>query len=157
MASWLHSTTLEYWASESPNTMTQLLAGRGETLAAVIQNPTMDPALNGQPRKYWKLNATSDGAELQTPAERTATDAAILSASRDFVADLIQTPERYERAFAEILLDEINGMSDTTNQIMDAINNASNLAGVKTAVGAIPALPTRTLAQLRTALRNKLG
>ena len=60
------------------------------------------------------------------------------------------------RAVLLILVDEFNIHSLKTNAILDAIDGAANLAGLKSTVGAIADLPNRTGAQLRTATINKL-
>jgi len=54
-------------------------------------------------------------------------------------------------------LDELNADSAKINALLTAIDNASSLANLKTAVLAIKDLPTRTAAQVKTAIRNKLG
>lgn len=55
------------------------------------------------------------------------------------------------------IVDELNRHSDKTNAILDAIDGASNLSGLKTAIGTINNLPQRTGAQLRTAAETKLA
>ena len=60
------------------------------------------------------------------------------------------------RALLLIVLDEFNLHSAKTNAILTAIDNAATLAALKTAVAAITDLPTRTAAQLRTAIQNKI-
>jgi hypothetical protein len=95
-----------------------------------IINPDMS-AVVGQPSKYWTI--TGDAVTLMNQAERNAVDAAALSASLDAISNEIDTAQSYSRAFAEIVMDEINILRSQH------------------------ALAPRTLAQLKTALRNKLG
>jgi len=60
------------------------------------------------------------------------------------------------RAVLLIIVDEFNNHSDKTNAILDAIDGASNLSGLKSSIGAINDLPQRTGAQLRTEVKTKL-
>lgn len=95
-----------------------------------VLNPDMSP-VSGVPKKYWKL--TGDVLSVMSQAEKDAVDAAQLSTQRDNMAAVIENPNSVWRAFAEVVLDEIN------------ILRAQH------------ALAPRTLAQLRTAMRNKLN
>lgn len=61
------------------------------------------------------------------------------------------------RAFMLLVLDELNAHTTKTNAILTAIDNASSLAQLKTAVAAITDLPTRTAQQLRTAIETKIN
>jgi len=60
------------------------------------------------------------------------------------------------RALLLIILDEFNLHTAKTNSILTAIDNATTLATLKTAVAAITDLPTRTAQQLRNAIQNKI-
>lgn len=111
-------------------------------------------AVIGFDSKYWII--TGDIVTLMDQAARDAVDAAELAASRDAIADQMDSIETYEKAFAEVLIDELNNTYATINGILDAIDNANNLASVKDAVVLLADRPTRTLSQLKTALRNKL-
>ena len=64
---------------------------------------------------------------------------------------------RLIRAMAEVMLDEVNNHALTINAILDAADAASNLATFKTAMAAITDIPPRTLAQMKTAIQNKLS
>jgi hypothetical protein len=94
-----------------------------------IINPNLDAVVGFAPR-YWII--TGDVITLMDQAARDAVDAARLVAKRDAIADQIEQVESYTRAFALVVLDEINIL--------------------RTAAG----LGTRTAAQLKTAVRNKL-
>lgn len=61
-----------------------------------------------------------------------------------------------DRAFASVLIDEFNRHSLRINAILDAINTATNLAGVKSAVGLINNIPSRTADDLKNAIKAKL-
>lgn len=95
-----------------------------------IINPNLS-AVAGFASKYWII--TGDNVILMDAAARAALDSAELNTQLDAVSNQIDTAQSYNRAFAEIVMDEIN--------ILRANDS----------------LPPRTLAQLKTALRNKLG
>lgn len=100
-----------------------------------IENWILNPDLSaviGFESKYWII--TGDVVSLMDAGQRQVVDDAELSASRDQVANSIQRVGSFDRAFAEILLDEIN--------ILRA--------------AVVPPLSDRTLNQLRNALRSKL-
>lgn len=61
------------------------------------------------------------------------------------------------RAVALALLAEINTLRDSNSQLLSAIAVATSLADLKTRASALPALPQRTAAQLRSAVLNLLG
>jgi hypothetical protein len=122
--------------------------------AGWIVNPDMS-AVNGQPPKYWKI--TGDSVSLMTAGEQATADSAELSAQRDMIATAMDRLEDYSRAFALTVLDEINLHAARVTAILDAVDGASSLAALKTAVLAIPDVPQRTIAQLKTAVRGKLG
>jgi hypothetical protein len=83
--------------------------------------------------------------------------AAKLAARRDAIADDMEQLESYTRAFALVVLDELNLHAARTTAILNAIDTGSNLAAVKTNIAGIADVPQRTIAQLKTAVRNKLG
>lgn len=118
-----------------------------------IHNPDLS-AVIGFDSKYWLI--AGDVISLMAPAQRQAVDDAELAAKRDSIADTIQTDQQYERAFAEVLLDELNAHATRMNAIMGTFDANTTFATVRTAMLAIADYPQRTLAQLRTAMRNKL-
>lgn len=119
-----------------------------------IINPDLS-AVTGFSSKYWVI--AGDVVSLMSQAERDTVDANELQAARDAVAAQMDQMENYLRAFALVMLDEINLHATRVTAILDAIDNNSTLANIRTAVALIPDVPTRTIAQLKTALRNKLG
>ncbi len=147
MANFLHRTTKRYLTSQDPN-------GLPEPLANYIEGPDLS-AVTGFASKYWVI--TGDVVTLMSQAQRDAVDAAELSAQRDAQANVFDGVEAHERAFALMLLDEINGLSTKINAILDAIDGANNLADVKTAVAAIADRPMRNISDIKTGFRNKLG
>lgn len=119
-------------------------------------NPDMSQVAGVDPR-FWKWDAIADRPIPMTAPEQAAVVATALSDARDgAVARLAQT-EDIMRAFMLLVLDEFNAHTAKTNAILTAIDNATTLANLKTAIAALLDLPTRTEQQLRTAIRNKLG
>ncbi len=119
-----------------------------------IINPDLS-AVAGFASKYWTISG--DAVSLMNQAARDAVDAAELNAARDAVADRLQAAEDTLAAFALVLLDEMNLHAARVTAILDAVDGAGSLAALKTAVAAISDVPQRTIGQLKTALRNKLG
>lgn len=119
-----------------------------------IHNPDLS-AVTGFDRRYWIV--TGDAVSLMDAGARAALDAATLEAARDDLANQIDQTEDILRAVVLMVLDELNAHSAKINALLTAIDNASSLANLKTAVAAISDLPTRTAAQVKTAIRNKLG
>jgi hypothetical protein len=99
----------------------------------------------------------TDQIEEMTAGEKDAVDAAALVASRDSAVAQVDQTEDVLRALLLTLLDEFNAHATKTNAILDAVDAATSLADMKTRVGTINDHPQRTVAQLRTAIRNKLG
>ena len=95
-----------------------------------IINPDMG-AVAGQPSKYWII--TGDVVTLMDAAAQAAVDSTEQDAARDDVADELDQTEEILRAFALVVLDEIN--------VLRALH-------VET---------PRTIAQLKNAVRSKLG
>ena len=60
------------------------------------------------------------------------------------------------RALALVMLSELNLHAERVTAILNAADGASNLAGFKTAMAAIPDVPVRTVSQLVTALKANI-
>lgn len=123
-------------------------------LASWIRNPDLS-AVAGQPAKYWII--TGDVVTLMDAAARTAADAAELEANRTAAVAQLQRTEDVLRAFMLLVLDELNAHANKINAILTAIDTSTNYATLKANIVAITDYPQRTEAQLRTAIRNKLG
>ena len=120
-------------------------------------NPDMTQVV-GVARRFWKWDAGTERPIPQTAGEQAATIAAALDAQRDAaLAAQVDNVEDVLRQVVVLFVAEFNAHTDRTNAILDAIDGASNLSGLKTAIGAITDLPTRTLAQLRTIIRAGMG
>jgi len=112
-------------------------------------------AVVGFASKYWVV--TGDVVTLMSQAQRDAVDAAEVEARRDALAAEMDNLESYARAFALIMLDEINLHAGNISGDRLAVVNGATYGAFRTAATAVSATPTRTIAQLKTALRNKLG
>ena len=95
-----------------------------------IVNPDLS-AVVGFASKYWVI--AGDAVSLMGSAARGDVDAAELDAARDTAVSEIDDIEAVLRAFANVVLDEINTLRDEH------------------------ALAPRTLGQLRSAIRSRLG
>ena len=94
-----------------------------------IFNPDMSPTIGFDPR-YWTV--AGDVVSVVDQAARDAIDAAEAVARKDAIADELDRAETFMRAFAGVLLDEINTLRSQH------------------------ALAARSLAQLKTGVRGKL-
>ena len=101
-----------------------------EPQANYIEEPDLSAVLSF-PSKYWKI--AGNNILLMSTPERAAVDAAEETARRDSTANELDQLENILRAFALVVLDEFNVLR------------------------AQHGLPQRTIAQLKNALRNKLG
>ena len=107
------------------------------------------------PLRYRKW--VTDHVEEMTQPEKDAVDFALLESSRDEIVQQLDRQEDILRAFAALLVDQLNAHAARTNALLDAIDGAASLGALKTAVASIQNLPTVNLAQLRQAIRNKIG
>jgi hypothetical protein len=107
------------------------------------------------PQSYRKW--TGVAVEEMTGSEKAAVDAARIEEVRDEIIQQLDMQEDILRAFAQMVLDEFNAHATKTNALLTAIDNGANLGSIKSAVAAIADHPTRTLAQLRQAIRGKIG
>lgn len=123
MPLWIHRTTKQILVSVP-------LRKLPEAEGNYIQDPDLP---RGVPPKY--LTISGDVVTEMTQQQKDAVDAAELEAARDNVAAQLEQQEDLLRAFALVVLDEINILRGA----------------------AIPPLSARTIQQLKTAMRNKLG
>jgi hypothetical protein len=145
MAAVLHRTTKQYLPSANTPDY---------PVVDWIINPDMS-AVAGQPAQYWII--TGDVVTLMDQAQRDQVDANLLAASRDSTAAILAEPEAYPRGYALVALDELNAHALKTNSILDAVDAATTLADLKSRIALITDYPQRTIQQMQTAVRNKLG
>ncbi len=122
MGDYLHRTTKQYLRSADPNDL-------AEPLSNYIEQPDLT-AVSGS-SLYWVI--TGDTVTMMTQAERDAMDAQTLDDSRDSSVNQLDGLESLMRAFALVVLDEVNTL------------RAQHL------------LAPRTVGNLKSAIRNKLG
>ena len=80
-----------------------------------------------------------------------------VQAELDGVVQQIDQTNDILRALVKLLVSEFNRHADKTNALLDAIDASNSLATLKSAVAGINNHPTRTLKQLRSAIRAELG
>lgn len=100
-------------------------------------------------------------AEIDAINARDAADAraALLSGSRAGAKDSVDqlSPEGVRlRAALLVTLDEINNLRQWIEAFKAQVALASNLADLKTRVSSLPAMPDRTTAQVKNAIRGKI-
>jgi hypothetical protein len=149
MADFVHRTTKQHIVSRD---QTELPDQPWENF--YIINPDLS-AVAGVPNRYWKI--TGDSITEMSQAEKDAVDNAALQASRDALANQIDQVEDVLRASLLSILDEFNAHADKINAILDSADAATSLADFKTRMAAVTDYPQRTIAQLKTTIRNKLG
>lgn len=136
MGAYLHRTTKQYFESYSPNEL-------AEPIANYIENPDMS-AVEGWPSKYWTING--DLVELMSPTERDAVDAAELEAQRDRKISTMDDVEELMRQIVILMVDEINILRQQFNTTTAESPQLTDTT-----------FSDRTLAQVKTQLRNALG
>lgn len=149
MADVLNTTTLEMRAS-----VNEVQAPYNADPWVVISRAQFD-LWSIIPQQYRKW--TGVAVEEMTGPEKAAVDAALLQAQLDDVVTVLDRQNDILRALVKLLVAEFNAHAAKTNAILDAIDAAGSLAALKTAVAGIQNHPTRTLAQLRSAIRAELG
>lgn len=132
----------------------------------------VDPTV--KTRTGWKwlpvIRSTSGSGSVSDPAVTTvlADEVTIVTPLRDptpeeVAAQLDEIASQFDgmtdltRAAVLVIMDELNRHSTLETSILAAAAAATSLADFKTRMGAINALPQRTAADLRQAIRNKLG
>lgn len=147
MANVIHRTTLEFRTSANEPDFPEPTWKHDPDMAAV----------SGVAPRFWKWDVVGERPVPMTAPEQAAVVAAALEAQRDNQANNLDQPEALLRAVLLILLDELNLHAVRTNAILSAIDAAASLGALRTAVALIQDIPTRTVQQLRTAIRNRMG
>lgn len=155
---------VRYSTSSTPNPITEYRQSVNtpefEGFPNTLVNPNLS-AVTGQPMKYWKHVAGA--VQLMTQGERDAVDAALAAAAltvartgaKDQIVGTIPLPILL-RALADILKDEINIVRGWTVSSKAEVAASSSLADLKTRVATLSTLNDRTLAQLKTAIQNRI-
>ena len=119
-----------------------------------IHNPDLS-AVTGFSSIYWII--TGDVVSLMSQAERDAVDAAVVEASRDETVNRVDNIEDVLRASLLMILDELNLHADQLNQITGTVDGAANMGQFQANMQAVVDYPQRTIQQMKTVIRNKLG
>jgi hypothetical protein len=158
------SDMVQYSIATTPNPVTEYRQSINtpdfEGLPNTLINPNLS-AVVGNPIKYWKHVAGA--IQLMTQGERDAVDASIAAAlllarrtgGKDYI-DSVEALGIILRAVADITKDELNILRQWLAAFKVEVAAASNLADLKTRVATLPATADRTLAQLKTAIKNKI-
>jgi hypothetical protein len=107
------------------------------------------------PPQYRKL--AGQAIEEMTAQEKAAVDAARVQAARDAVVAQFDRQEDISRAVALLLLDVSNRQAQRFNALLNAIDAATTLANLKSAVALIQDVPVATERQLIDALKARYG
>lgn len=101
-------------------------------------------------------NATQPEIDTYAPAQTDDED----QQDADGAEDLFITHPRYRKlmtAYSDIIKDEFNAVRGWIADFKTEVAAASNLGDLKTRVAGLPDLPDRTLAQLKTAIQNRIS
>lgn len=80
-----------------------------------------------------------------------------ISDQRDSIAGQFDGVDNIVRAAVLVIMDELNRHSTFHDNLKAAIAAATSLANLQTRIAAVNGIPQRTAADLKTAIRNKLG
>ena len=134
---WINRTTKQHLSHMSPGDMGRRFGtsfvdtdGHGASTAEWIYNPDLS-AVAGFASSYWTI--AGDTVTLISQAQRDAVDVQIQSDNRDSTTNQLDGLEDLLRSFALVVLDEFNVLR------------------------AQHGLNPRTIAQLKSAIRSKLG
>jgi hypothetical protein len=120
-------------------------------------NPSHDAALHIKTGPVVTVEATRL-TRVWTVRDKTAQELTDETNARlDDAAAAMDRIEDVTRAAVLVIMDELNLHSTRLAEIITAGSNAASLAGFRTAMQAIQPIPQRTAAQLKTAIRGKLG
>jgi hypothetical protein len=140
------------------NRTTKVFVASANTVDYPVQDWIIEPdmsAVVGFPSKYWVI--TGDVVSLMSEAERDVLDAAALEAQRDAKAARMDNLEDELRATQMATNLGLNQTNARINDFLDAVDAATTLANLKSAVALINNLPQRTASDVKTAVRNQLG
>lgn len=124
----------------------------GYILYTVPANEISFPAV---PMKYWIVE--NHAVREMTTEEKTIVDAEIAAEITAMEADKkdLDKTDKLITTLALVLLDETNDTRAWIESFKTAVAASTSLANMQTRVAALPAMPSRTKAQLKTAVVNK--
>jgi hypothetical protein len=129
-----------------------------QVLPVVTTNPSYDPTTQTKTGPVVTIEATevtriwtvTNKSPAQIQAETDARRDSIVAGTLDVAEDIL-------RAVLSVIVDEFNRHSERDATVKAQTALATSLANFQTRMAAINVLPSRTLADLRTAVRQKLG
>lgn len=146
---WLNRTTKQLILNTDAASMAERFVGDFSGYASNVEwvyDPDLS-AVAGWPSKYWLIAVyPSDTVSLMDAAERAVVDAVELASERDAVVAQIDNAEDILRAFVLVVMDEMNLLREQFN------TTTAESAQLTTTT-----YSDRTVAQLRAAIRGKLG
>ncbi len=126
----------------------------------ITQHDRVKLVMQSFPRKYIKWTTEPVEKTAQEKSQADADEVAVSSATTragakaQYIGFLITPLE--QRAFADVVKDEINTLRQWTVSFKAEVAAATNLANLQSRVATLPTLNDRTLSQLKTALDNKI-
>jgi hypothetical protein len=148
----------------------QTFADRNQTYWGVLADPSM-PDGNQCRDEGYNLRVLGIAKIVDAGTVRNATQVEIDSfpavedddenqQDADGAIELFEQHPRFRKmmvAFADILKDEFNILRQWQMDFKAAVDAAGNLANLKNNIAALPDLPERNLAQLKTAIQNRIS
>lgn len=125
------------------------------TMAEALAVPNLIHIEAGNPVKAWQQGDTLPAHLIVTQPTAAEVIAAVRAAAKA-AFDAQRETEMALRAVVVLVTEEMNAMKTRVNQIMTAVDNGGTYAAAKTTIAALTDLQTRTLAQARTAILNKI-
>lgn len=119
----------------------------------VVVDPNVS-AFSNLPLRYWKVVAGV--VQLMTLAEQAEVDAVFLRANAKVNLSGKSDLGVILRAFSDITKDEINILRQWIVSFKVEAAAATNLSNFQSRIASLPNLPDRTLAQLKTAIENRI-
>ena len=146
---WLNRTTKQLILNTDAASMAERFVGDFSAYASNadwIYDPVLT-AVDGWATRYWLIAAyPSDAVTLMTAPQRAVVDAAVQEAARDAIVEQLDNLEDILRAFMLTVIDEINLLRQQFNTTTAEMSQLTDTT-----------FTDRTVAQLRSAIRNKLG
>jgi hypothetical protein len=141
--------------AESVGAVAAKYAGNHASLVEGAGRLIYTPQIEAVDRQYRKW--VTDHVEEMTAGEKATADVALLTAQRDAAVAQLDRTEDVLRAVVQAVMDELNSTAAAYNALRGACAAATSVADLRTRANATATLPTRTLGQIRTAIRARIG
>lgn len=126
-------------------------------LPVLTVDPPYDPATQRRTGPVLVIGETAVTRTYSVTDKSAAEIEAETDLRRDGIAAQLDAAEDVLRAILAVLVDEFNRHSDRDGLLAAATAAATSLADFKDRIAAVPPVPTRSFADLRDAVRQKLG